>query len=268
MAQVGWGDVKTSKTSDSGAKTGELFLKLDSGKHKIRLVGKPHEMWLCWINKKKYVVPESYISRLEHIGCKPRLHYAINVFDRADTEKGLTRLKILEKGTQVFQHFSTYFNELEIDPGSAKGPDWRIIVDVPSDKRQTTYNALALGETPFTAKEIELLTRPKKMDEEELKKLPLGERGLIDLAKFYSEENAAKQLDEILSKATGTASDTVDEVAKKAGEEDSLDSLLGENDDDDGEEEVVVETKKTSSKAKTSAVESTEDLDDLLANAF
>jgi len=264
MAQVGWGDVKTSKTSGTGAKTGDLFLKLDAGRHRIRLVGKPHEMWLVWINKKKYVVPESYISRLEHIGCKPRLHYAINVFDRADTDKGECKLKILEKGTQVFQFFSTYFNELEIDPGSAKGPDWKIIVDVPQDRRQTEYKALAIGETPFTQEEITLLTRPKNMAEEDLKKLPLGERGLIDLAKFYNEENAAKQLDEILAKATGTSTDTVDSVAKKAGEGDSLDNLLG-NDEDE------VETKKetnASTKAKPSPVESTEDLDDLLANAF
>lgn len=263
MGIVGWDSVKKSTKEGSGSRSGELFLKLSEGKHKIRLIGRPHEIYLCWINKKKFLVPEKYISRLEHLGFKPRLHYAINVFDRSDTENGVYRVKILEKGTQLFQFFSTYYNELEVDPGGKKGPDWRIIVECPTtDKRQTTYSALAVGEKPFTKEEIDLITRPKTMSEDELKKLPLGERGLIDLVKFYNEENAAKQLDEMLAKASGTASDSddVDGISGEGGDGESLDSLLG------GDEGT---TAKTASSKSDDSNDNDDDSDDLdLDNIF
>lgn len=262
MGQIGWGDVKTAKEGVSGSSSSQdLYLKIGV-KNKIRLVGKPHEVNIAWMNGKKYVVPENYVSRLENLGIKCRTNYAINIFDREDTANGVTRVKVLEKGTKIFSAFKAYFEEFKddngknIDPGGVDGPDWIIKATIPAgkDKRNTEYQVMPLGKVPFNAKEIELIRRCKLSDEEK-KNFPLNERGPIDLAKLYDLDKASKVLDEVLSNSTSI----------KAGVDgDDLDGMEGTT----SIEDIVSAAPKQTSTPTAKSADSEEDLDKMLQDAF
>lgn len=262
---IGWDEIDDPKTNNGGGDSSDLFLKLSDGTHTVRLVGKPVVRYTAWIGKRKYVVPEEYINRLAAIDITARKTYAINVFDRADTAAGKTRFKILERGASVFSPFGTYFKEVideetgkNVDPGGKDGPNWKIIVSVPpGDKRRTTYKVMAMPKSsPFTKAEAELIRRPKTMTEEELKKLPLGERGLIDLERFYDLNKAKEELDKVLAAGgTGTADEGDDldvASASMSGSEDTEDEL----------------TAKASTSAGPVSNGKEDDLDDMIANAF
>jgi hypothetical protein len=259
MPNVEWTKVRSVSESQkvTGKSNTELFMKLDEGRHQIRLVGKPYEVLLGWANGKKIVIPEKYIARLDSLGIKARLHYVINVFDRNDTKQGIYRTKLLEKGATIFANFKTYHDEIvdesgkNINPGGKNGPDWVINVEVPTvkgkkDKRGTKYNIVPLASTPFTAKEIEFLTRkdrvvdveegkeaPKgKISKIDFNKLPLNERGIVDLEKLYDPEVWGERIEKLLndgtlSPSTGEGnSDSVDDVIDSVTGGDSLASIV------------------------------------------
>lgn len=206
-----WGNIKPNQSSGSSQKNNDLFVKLGEGQTKIRLAGKqPAQVYILWIKGTRYIVPEKYVSRLENLGLKPRLYYAINCFDRSDTAAGEVKFRILEKGPSIFSAFSAYFNATGEDPGGMRGPDWVISGTIPPGKkpRDIRYTVTPVAPVPFSEEEIKLISLPDmvkkgKVDEEQWKKLPMNKRGPINFEKFYDEEKWSQKIEELLSRAAG-----------------------------------------------------------------
>ena len=262
----GWDVVPDGKKKSMGGKgfekgkssyNADLFMKLPDGGHKIRLIGKaPHTIYVAWIpnpykkdekvakgkeSKIKVIVPEAYIDRLKSINIIPRENYAMLCFDRKDTVAGITRLKILEKGSTVFRAFKGWGKAhagddgVFLSPGDLmKGPDWYIEATVPDNILETTYQFTNLEAKPISKLEAELLKRDPTQHEDK----PLGERGLIDLKKYYDteKERGAKVL-ELFLKSNNSLEETqsVDDFvgAKNSKPIESLDDLPSSDDDVD-----------------------------------
>lgn len=243
-----WGSIPDSnKSSGGGAKSQDLYMKLKPDtRHKIRLYGEPAVRYFAWHEKTKYTVPEDLIEDFErHTGEKPRLYIIANVIDRDDTKDGKTRFKLLEKGSSVFSVMKTYAEETGVDPGGENGPDFVIKVIAGKEARNTKYEVMNMPkESPFSTKEKELISRKDRMDPEELKKLPIGERGPIDLESFYDLDKARKRIMELLD----------GNVSNPDNLEDIEDSLSID------EDEPVAPVKKP----KKAPVEEEESLDDLI----
>jgi hypothetical protein len=255
MANIGWGDVKTKSDSPKnytkGAGNSDLFVKLPVGEHEIRLVGEPHEIYIAWIKNPetgandKFIVPQKggYIQRLKALGVEVKKNYATNCFVISDDK---VRLRILEKGPSIFDSFSNWYHHFtypkghkkegqKINPGGVDGPKFLISALDPPGKnsnQRINYSVIALQQTPFTKEQIEVLKR-EKIDAEKYADLPLGERGKIDLAKYYDEERAEEKLKNMhlelagISKVDGN-SDTED--APISGSDDESDSPAGSDD--------------------------------------
>jgi len=260
MSTLSWGDigknnpVKNYSGSSSGS---DLFVKTPEGKHQIRLVGKPVQINVAWIQNdegrnEKFIVPPtgSYEQRLKNLNIDVRPSFAANCFVRGDEE---CRLRILEKGKSIFNSFSTYYEEFaytsgpkkgqHIDPGGPDGPDFRIIAKPPSGKggqKRISYEVIPLQATPFTKEEKELLARTKDPDNEEIKALPLGQRGIIDLEKFYDMEKSAEKLDKRLAELAGIKVSDAEDVDVNESQtktaEASIDDVIGSDDDEDSYE--------------------------------
>jgi len=217
-----------TKGASGNTKANELFMKIKD-KHRVRFVGEPERIHIAWIGKKKYVVPQNYIERVEAAGHTVRDYFAINIFDRNDKDengKQRLRVKILEKGRSIFLSIKENCKLLEMDhPGDKDGWDWAISASIPEDIRQTKYTVAAVKQTPFTPEEIEFFKRKK--DPEKYKDLPLGERGVIDLKQFYNEEAAIKRLEaEVFNSSS------------KDSEEENIEDYLSGNSKTNPKEEV------------------------------
>lgn len=236
-----WDKIPASQNSAKYEKDENLFMRLPHGDHKIRIVGKPVEVLVAWFpvkNKEgktvniKVVVPEDYKERVEANNIKVTKYYAINCFDRADTENGVTRLKILEKGGSIFNSFRKYFDATGIPPGGKDGPDWVISADVPKDRRQTRYSIMPMpNSSPFTKEEKEFLKKDGKDG-------PLGERGFINLDEYYSDEKAAEELEKLLKKTSSFENmDSVDDIIND-GDSDDSDSVPTETEESGTDEQL------------------------------
>lgn len=227
MSNIGWGDVKknSSPKKYSQVNSTDLFVKFTSGKNTVRLVGEPHEIYVCWMRNtesgknEKYIVPKKggYIDRLKSLNLDVRKYYATNCFVLEDD---VVRLRILEKGPGIFESFYNWYSNFKypkghknegqnINPGGVDGPNFLIVAETPSGKNQnlrTNYSVMALQQSPFTKEQIEVLKRGK-VDVEKYKDLPLGERGAIDLSEYYNEERAEERLKKKLQEISGISSE-------------------------------------------------------------
>jgi hypothetical protein len=232
--------IQKSENSDK-RKSGDasnIFMSMKGGgKFTVRFVGEAKEKYILWNASRKYVVPDRYIEKLKTLGLDVRTVCVSNVIDRDDSK---LRFKLLEKGPKVYGPVLTRYNEVldddqnKIHPGGMKGDDWRIIVSVPKDPRNTNYEVSNLKPTPFKKEEIELINRGKKENQEKYKDLPLGERGLIDIDKIYDEEKYVEALDKLIAEKESEMSTSEPKEASKASsvseEEDPL--SLSENEED------------------------------------
>lgn len=222
----GWGDIKENNAGPSGsAKSQDLYFKIEAGQtYRVRIYGTPKPRYFAWVNKKvKYCVPDHLLEEFErHTGEKPRLTYICNVIDRADTKNGKTRFKLLEKGPQIFSNIKVFYETTGVEPGGENAPDFIIKATAGKEKRNTTYNVMTLpGMSPFSEKEKELIDRQKRLSQDELKKLPLGERGPIDIESFYDLDKAEKKVQDLLDGKV----EQVDDVSGLSGTVDSKDAV-------------------------------------------
>lgn len=257
MGNIGWGEIKTKGDSPKNYKKGgggsDLFVKLPEGDHHIRLVGEPHEIHIAWIKNtetgknEKFLVPTKggYLQRLKSLGVEVRKYFASNCFVQEDDK---VRLRIIEKGPSIFDSFSNWYQHFtypkghkkqgqNINPGGVDGPVFLISAEAPSGKnanQRINYNVIALQQTPFTKEQLEVLKRGK-VDTEKYADLPLGERGIIDLSKFYDEEKAEERLKQKLRELAGISADDDNEGTEDAPVNDSDDDF---SDDDSGSDDI------------------------------
>jgi len=236
---IGWDEIpdptdvrKNSQNKNTGPKNSDLFLKLPQGVHRIRLVGKPLPLDLAFFPNPqnsggkdktksetlKYLIPKEYIDRVKSLGVEVKDYYAICVFDRADTEAGITRIKILEKGLSVikpFRNYAKYRKDTEgksINPGGAQGPNWLIEVTSTGPNRYNiSYDIQPLDSAPWSETEKEFLRRDPH--DKQYENLPLGERGKVILEEYYDLAKAKERLEKFLTGNSGVSSASAENVS-------------------------------------------------------
>jgi len=187
-AQSGNWDEDFAPKSAGGSQSGEsknkyMSLK-EEGNYKIRLVGNHVKFYRHW-NPIQAITHYDYKSEdpAWKAGFYPSKRFAINVIDRSD---GL--LKILEKGSQVFEVFANYKSLFDKNPAGKDGPDFNIRVKIPGgDKRSTSYTVTHLDAAPFTEEEKTMIRE-----------------NLFDLPKIYKSsplEDIQKQWDALSDEA-------------------------------------------------------------------
>jgi len=147
-------DFQDKKTSngDSQSVDKSRYLSLnEAGNYVIRLVGNHVKFYRHWS-------PIRGITHYDYkkddpawqAGFYPSKRYAINVIDRSDG-----KLKILEKGSQIFKVFADYKGLFGKNPAGKDGPNFNIKVEIPDGKKRLTkYTVTHLDPAPFTAEEI------------------------------------------------------------------------------------------------------------------
>lgn len=133
-------------------------------KYRFRLVGKPYLFYRHY----DFIIatsPGFENDAAWQAGHKPRERYAILCLDRNDGNK----LKCLEAGPAVFKYFREYFELTQKDPGGQlTGPDWCVVVTIPTDKspktgtgfqnkRRTDYAVVRDETTPLTPEELKYI---------------------------------------------------------------------------------------------------------------
>lgn len=215
LAEKGsWDDF--AEEDNGAAQNGVKTLYMDTskpGKYTIRPIG-PH------IKCRKIFKP--YRATLSDAdkdtdpawkaGFYPQKRYAINVIDRADG-----KLKILEKGAQVFKQLANYKAVFGKNPSDAKeGVDFLITVTIPRlpngqpNKLKTEYAVMHIKETPLTKEEIEMVKAQKLWPLTEIYKS-------TSLEKRMEMWNALPETAKIAPKRTeGKDDDTSAETSAKA----------------------------------------------------
>lgn len=150
---------KNGSTNGTGRRDLQFMTFPKPGNYRIRLVGDMVEF-------RKHFYPINAVTlpswRGEDPAWKagfwPKKRYAIHCIDREDGQ-----LKILEKGSGLFEEFSNYKNVKSINPAGKDGPDFIITVKIPKDdngkyiKRSTEYKVMPDEKTPLTPEEIAMI---------------------------------------------------------------------------------------------------------------
>ena len=158
-------DDKTTSTSTQSDLPKTEYMNLSKpGKYVVRLVGSHVR---CRKHFKPYRITiqenEKDIDPAWQAGFYPSKRFAVNVIDRADG-----KLKVLEKGPQVFKAFAAYKAATDIDPSGAEGPNFAITVKVPKGDNgepnimKTEYSVVALEKAPLTDEDKKVVC---KLDE-------------------------------------------------------------------------------------------------------
>jgi hypothetical protein len=154
MAKVmDWGDAET-KGGSSGEK-GSLFLRLQEGKYRVRLISKPVRYLQHWDPIRAISPGEgedgTIIDPLMALGHQPKPRFSIWVLDRDDEN----RLKIMDFPQSLCNVFSQWKQMHNGEPGGKEGPDFQISVIAPGGKNQyKKYEAMAFERIPFTEDEL------------------------------------------------------------------------------------------------------------------
>lgn len=181
MAVVSWESI------EKGNKGGGIFLRLQEGRYKVRIVGRAFEYFSHFEPIRVSCCGKEGNCPICLSGKEASKRYAVNVIDRADG-----KLKVLNAGKAIFGQLREYFEASKIDPGGKEGPDIMIKVEVPDgDKRRTKYTLVMLNSAPFTEDE-------KKF---------IKEKGLHGLDKLFTPKSAEEIASILKGETPATADD-------------------------------------------------------------
>jgi len=173
-------DFKGPEEKNSNGGNNEGQRKLDwmkfpeKGEYRVRLCGKFvrfHRWWSPFTSRVITHISYKDQDPAWNAGFWPRKTFAIHVIDRndVDAEHPTGKLKILEKGSSIFEAFANFKRINKIDPAGKQGPDFVITVNWPgNNKRAATYTVTATqGAAEWTQQELEMVKR----DHADLKKI-------------------------------------------------------------------------------------------------
>ena len=156
---------KSASAQSSGDKKQVTWMKFgEPGSYRIRLCGnfvKFHRWWSPFTERLITHLSYKDQDKAWVAGFWPRKTYAIHIIDRNDKDEDhpTGKLKILEKGSSIFEVFANYMKVNEINPASKDGPDFVIDVTWPEgNKRQAKYKVTAVAKpAPWTAQEVAMI---------------------------------------------------------------------------------------------------------------
>jgi hypothetical protein len=214
-----WDDVaKTSgDNNNNNDKKTEWMTFPNEGKYQIRLVGKFVEFYRHWEpfgRGTRLITHPDYKTQdpAWKAGFYPRKTYAIHVIDRADG-----KLKVLEKGKGIFEHFATWKADNDINPAGKEGHDFIITVEWPNgNKRQARYSVNAKAKpSPLTPEELKMANDNKSPLAEIYKTTPLEKiieewEKLPDDVKVKEKKTEDKPKEEVKAEEPEETPDTSD----------------------------------------------------------
>ena len=158
-------DFKSSKDNNSNGGNGterrkaQFMMFKESGNYEVRFVGAYVRFlrhWMPFDKKDRIITHKDYKGKdpAWNAGFYPRKTFAIHVIDRKDQ-----KLKILEKGSQIFEALYRFKTANNINPAGKDAPDFVITVEIPkNDPRATKYSVTAKAAmSPLTDKELEMI---------------------------------------------------------------------------------------------------------------
>jgi len=134
------------------------------GEYRVRLCGNFVRFYRWWSPFTTRLI--SHLSYKDqdiawNSGFYPRKTFAIHIIDRNDTseEYPTGKLKILEKGSSIFEAFANYKRINKINPAGKSGPDFVIEVEWPGgNKRQANYKVTPVMRiSEWTEQEVEMI---------------------------------------------------------------------------------------------------------------
>jgi hypothetical protein len=144
------------------------------GEYRVRLCGnfvRFHRWWSPFTTR--IITHLSYKDEdpAWNSGFWPRKTFAIHVIDRNDTDEAnpTGKLKILEKGSSIFEAFANYKRINKTNPAGKVGPDFVIEVEWPNgNKRQANYKVTPVMQiSEWTEAEVAMI----KAEHADLKKI-------------------------------------------------------------------------------------------------
>ena len=218
--KIDWDEIgkDSNKKGGTGDKKQVEFLRLTTGStYKIRPLGGPVVFYKYFLEHEgqwRWAICgdlDTCPVRQKH-NVEPRERYAINVLDRADG-----KIKVMEGPVMVFKIFRAQFNATQNSPGGPEGGDFAITVT--GVKKQTRYETVFLGRTPFTQKEREYLKA----------------EGLFNLEQIYA-ATPADEIEDVLfggGKAKSQTAKVFADVADDAGDTKETVAVLSVDDQPD-----------------------------------
>jgi len=234
---------KTNSDSNNSDGPKAEWLKFDKpGQYKIRLAGTFVKFYRWWSPfTTRLITHLSYKDEdpAWNAGFWPRKTFAIHVIDRSDTdaEHPTGKLKILEKGSSIFEAFADYKRINGINPAGKEGPDFVIEVEWPKgNKRNANYKVTALAKaSEWTPEEVAMV----KTEHVDLKKMyapsPLEKiveawDALPDDAKIPPKRDGDKSVNSEKAPAQAASTPAPQETVSVSEDDD----LFGDTDDTTG----------------------------------
>jgi hypothetical protein len=218
-------DFKKQETESAVQDKRAEWIKFDKpGQYRVRLCGNFVRFYRWWAPFSSRIITHlSYKDKdpAWNAGFWPRKTFAIHIIDRSDVDKEYPtgKLKILEKGSSIFDAFANYFKINNSNPAGETGPDFVIEVEWPNgNKRQANYKVTPVMKlNKWTDQEIQMI----KSDHVDLKKMyaPTPLEDIISAWEGLPEESKIPPKREDDSKGSGNTQQQAQEVAVNAPEQ-------------------------------------------------
>jgi hypothetical protein len=167
-----WGEIKIKSESTMGK--GLDYVKLQTGKNRVRLAGVPVSYWYVFNEGHSVVIGDADLDRVREAGHTPKPAVACYVFDRtAGDSAGV--VKVLDKGMTVFGPIIDLYKETDIDPCSHEGHEY--LITASGSGLSTKYSVIPTKQSPFTPAEQEAL---KSLDLDALRKRYTPKDGAVN----------------------------------------------------------------------------------------
>lgn len=244
IAENGSWDEDFKKADDSAAQVQEKraeWIKFDKpGQYRIRLCGNFVRFYRWWSPFTTRIITHLSYKDSDpawNAGFWPRKTFAIHIIDRSDVDDShpTGKLKILEKGSSIFDAFANYYRINNINPAGKTGPDFVIEVEWPNgNKRQANYKVTPVMKiSEWTEQEVEMI----KSEHIDLKKMysPTPLEDIISAWEELPEESKIAPKRDDSESATDKVSTQKQEVTKIEPAQKIEETIVasGVSDDDD-----------------------------------
>jgi len=235
---------KSESTQSSDDQRRVDWMKFEKpGEYRVRLAGNFVKFYRWWSPfTTRLITHLSYKDEdpAWNAGFWPRKTFAIHVIDRGDTdaEHETGKLKILEKGSSIFEAFASYKRINKVNPAGKSGTDFVIEVEWPDgNKRQANYKVTPVMQvSEWTEKEVAMIKEEhvnlkKIYAPSPIEKIKEAWDGLPDDAKIPPKRDGDKTVTSETTPAPAAPTPTPPVETVSVSDDDDL---FGDNDESTG----------------------------------